>query len=112
MLKKVRPKTRLEKKFVDDILLPRLKKLPRSWWFKPPTLSIRGIPDVIGCLDGRLIALECKRRGARADPSREKLQRYVCGKIRDAGGIAFERVDEENIENVFEFLLGKPKGAA
>lgn len=44
-----------------------------------------GVPDIVCCLNGRFIAIECKRKGKKA----EKLQEYKIEKIRQAGGIAF-----------------------
>ena len=94
---------RLEKDFVDKVLIPTLKEsFPTSWWLKVPTVSIRGIPDVIGCVNGIFVALEGKRAGAKADPSREKLQAYVCEQIRKAGGVAFDRVDETNYLDIIQ----------
>jgi hypothetical protein len=63
-----------------------LKNLPSSWWFVKEALAIRGIPDVIGCLNGRLIALELKR-DSQAAKGGHVLQRRVLSLIRRAGGI-------------------------
>lgn len=48
-------------------------------------MQIAGIPDIIGCYRGRFIAFEVKRD---ANGELSRLQIYMIGKIREAGGIA------------------------
>lgn len=50
-------------------------------------LALLGVPDYLGCIRGRFIALELKRS---FDVEPSKLQRYVLGRIKNAGGIALE----------------------
>jgi hypothetical protein len=45
-----------------------------------------GLPDLVGCVDGKFFALEVKRPETRSNTS--AVQEYVMGKIREAGGIA------------------------
>lgn len=87
-----------EKKFIE-----RLKKLPHSWWPKKvDALSVRGLPDRIGCVNGRLCALEFKKDEgeARRKTGRIVLQHYVLGRIERAGGYAAV-VFPENADFVF-----------
>ncbi len=44
-----------------------------------------GVPDIICCLNGFFVAIECKRKGNKA----KVLQEYKIEKIKAAGGIAF-----------------------
>lgn len=47
-------------------------------------MSLRGIPDYLGCVRGRFVALELKIETGR--PS--ALQTFIIGKINEAGGYA------------------------
>ncbi len=42
-------------------LMKKLRTIPRSWFFSKEALAIRGIPDIIGIVDGTFVALEVKR---------------------------------------------------
>ena len=66
-------------------------------------LSVRGIPDYIGCVKGRFVALELKK-DARAASKTCKLQEYILSKIKQAGGIA-EVVHPENFQEIHDQLL-------
>ena len=93
-----------EKAFSKKVI-PRLKQVPNSFWFVPPTRSRRGIPDIIGCVGGQFVAIELKRSGARPDKKRETLQEWVCNAIKDAGGLAFFRATPETIDQIIEHLI-------
>ena len=83
----------------------RLKSLPDCWFCNIQQVAIRGIPDRIGCINGRFFALELKT-GPKA--KRAKLQEYVIEKINEAGGFA-RFVYPENLEHTItemEALLG------
>lgn len=87
-------------------VLTELKAIPKSYWFVPPTKSRRGIPDIIGCVNGRFVALELKLKKAKEDPSRESLQRHELKKIKEAGApVAFERLNEDNWEEVKRTII-------
>lgn len=45
-----------------------------------------GLPDIIGCYRGRFFAFEVKEPDRRSNTSQR--QKYVMGKIRQAGGLA------------------------
>jgi hypothetical protein len=51
-----KPETSFKEKVLKD-----LRKLPKSWWVKTQQVSISGTPDILGCLDGKFIAIELKR---------------------------------------------------
>lgn len=56
-----------------------------------------GIPDIIGCLDGQFLGIECKAgRGTTT-----ALQERELTRIQNAGGYAFV-VNEENINQLWE----------
>lgn len=93
----------LEKDF-QKRLLAELKKIEYSWWFVPPTRSVRGIPDILGTVGGVFIALELKRDKASRDNSREKLQIYTIELIKKAGGLAWSRVTPKNSEEILTEL--------
>jgi hypothetical protein len=61
-----------------------LKTLPKCWFFKVwgGGLQRAGIPDIIGCLNGRFFALELKSDTGK--PTR--LQEYVLNLISKANG--------------------------
>jgi hypothetical protein len=71
-----KPETLFEEKVRDDLAL-----LKGGWFFKLMAGSIRGLPDRVGCLKGRFIALELKVGPNRAD----KLQGWTLGKLKAAG---------------------------
>jgi hypothetical protein len=77
----------LESKFQKKVLA-ELKKIPNSYFCKKEAGSIRGIPDILGCVNSRAVALELKRDGDSLSESRCKLQAWTIRKINDAGGYA------------------------
>lgn len=81
---------------------PRIESLPFSWWLKTQMLALLGIPDYIGCIDGRFVAMELKR-SEKQMPT--KLQQYVLNKINEAGGLGI-RCNPQNFEEVFLSLKG------
>jgi hypothetical protein len=74
------------------------------WIFAPPTLQLRGIPDLIMCVGSLFVAWELKLDGARVDPSREKLQEFTCQKIARALGVSRARVTPKTFERDFAVL--------
>ena len=51
---------------------------------------MKGIPDIIGCVNGQYVALEVKRSESEANKQtgRTVLQRHTINKIRKVGGYA------------------------
>lgn len=69
--------TKFKKKVLED-----LKTLKNAWFFKANEVSVRGIPDVILCLNGLFVAIELKKDSLEtADP----LQTYNGEKIVQKG---------------------------
>lgn len=85
---------------VKDKVVAVLKK-EGIYYFFPAThgMGRSGVPDIICCLNGRFMAIECKAgRG-----SLTALQAQEIERIRSAGGCAAV-VNEENIDNVPEWI--------
>ena len=66
-------------------VLKYLRSLPNVWAYKASDKFTSGIPDIIGCRNGRLLAIELKVGKNKLT----KLQEHVLGKIIEANGIAF-----------------------
>lgn len=59
---------------VVKAILTVITKIPRSWCFKchGGPFQIVGIPDIIGCIDGRFVAIEIKDPGRKAFTASER----------------------------------------
>ncbi len=66
-------------------VLKQLREIPRSWFFKSSERSLKGIPDIIGHVNGHFIAIELKATNRDAEPLQEK----ILLDIQESGGIAF-----------------------
>lgn len=71
------------------------------YYFYPVTggFGRSGIPDIICCVNGKFLAIECKAGKNKPTP----LQEMEMQKIRDAGGVAMV-VNETNIQDVLGVL--------
>lgn len=76
-----------------------LDLIPKSFFFKTQMIALRGIPDFIGVVNGRLVALELKVGKNKLD----SLQKWVLLKIEKAGGVARE-LRPENLQEVIAEL--------
>lgn len=76
----VQPETRFKVRVQRELK----ERFPDAWFFKSSERSIRGIPDLIGVIRGRFIALELKVGKNRADA----LQGWTLRRIERAGGTA------------------------
>jgi Holliday junction resolvase len=59
-----------------------------------------GVPDIVGCHDGKFFAIECKAGSNKPTALQEQHMR----KIRESGGVAIV-VNEENLNAVQELLV-------
>jgi hypothetical protein len=86
----------------------RLKEIPVSYWLpKFDSFRKRGLPDIVGNVNGYFVAIELKLDGAAKDPSRESLQEYEIAKIASAGAVlAMSRVTPSSWNEVEEFIYG------
>lgn len=84
-----------------------LKSLPKQWHFKVfgNAFQESGIPDLVGCINGRLIGLEVK--SSKGKPS--ELQLYKIKLINKAGGYATV-VSPKNWEEVQSKLIKISQG--
>ena len=74
--------------------------------FSPPGMGLgrSGIPDIIACYNGHIVAVECKAGTNKPTP----LQERELNRIMNAGGEAFV-VNEDNITELHERLLWMDK---
>jgi hypothetical protein len=73
-----------ETRFRLNQVKPALEAIPQSWWVKIQAGSIRGVPDVIGTIKGKFVALELKTEDGWPD----ELQLHRLRQIKAAGGYA------------------------
>ena len=69
---------------------------PGIWAYKTCDKFTSGIPDIIGCMNGKLFALELKSKEGRAT----KLQEYTIRRIRRAGGLASVCYSLEDVKDL------------
>ena len=84
-----------EKKVKDKVV--KLLKQHGVYYFFPATYGMgrSGIPDIVCCLSGKFIAIECKAGNNRTTP----LQDREIQSIKNSGGVAMI-VNETNIDQV------------
>lgn len=84
----------------------RLRSIPNSYWFNKEAGSLRGISDIIGCVNGTYVAIEVKRSQAEADRyhPRNALQDKFLADIIKVNGKAY-KVYPENEEEVIRDIL-------
>lgn len=75
-----------EEKIFENKIKDFLKSLPNTWFFKhwAGAYSQKGIPDIIGCINGQFIGIEVKASKGTPSP----LQVRTVNLIKDAGGYA------------------------
>lgn len=85
--------------------MKKLKAIPRSYWFSKEAGSIRGISDIIGCINGVFVAIEVKRslEESKKYSPRNALQDKFLKDILRVGGKAY-KVYPENEEVVLDDL--------
>lgn len=93
--------TRFKEKVQAD-----LKSLSNIWFFKSDERAVRGILDVIMCLNSFFVALELKADEDTPAKNHEVLQEYNANKIRTkAKGLAF-KVTPATWPSIFKVLQG------
>jgi Holliday junction resolvase len=86
------PEGRLQKKIKEALI----KEFPFSFWFKSHggPYQTKGIPDLIGCVNGIYVGIEVKVPGK--EKTLTKIQKHTIGQIMTAGGIAFMSTSAEH----------------
>ncbi len=83
-----------------------LRSIPKTWFVNINLPSLRGIPDRVGCTNGKFWALELKRDASESrSRGRARLQGWVIEKIRGAGGYAAFAYPQ-NWDTILEELRG------
>lgn len=77
-----KPETLFKEKVLRD-----LKTLSKSYFFKVQLVSLRGIPDIMGCMVGTCVVIELKKS---AEEELEPLQTWTINRFRSAGAIGIE----------------------
>lgn len=87
---------------ITDKILRWLRQQDKCWCFKVAGsgAQMRGVPDIVGCLDGRFFALEVKRPKV---GRLSEMQKHVIGQIEDAGGIVGV---VRSVDDVRRLLMG------
>lgn len=88
-----------EKKVKDKVV--KLLKAHGVYYFFPATFGMgrSGVPDIICCLNGKFLAIECKAGTNKPTP----LQEHEIQSIKNAGGTAFV-INETNIGVVESYI--------
>ena len=81
-------------------ILALFRQLPNSWFERVEQQSICGTPDILGCYQGQMVAIEVKTKKGRLS----KLQQHKLGKIERAGGLALV-LNEDNFFDWYERLI-------
>lgn len=65
-----------------------LATLPRCWFYMPVQngMGMAGIPDIVACIDGRFVGIECKAPGRGHTVT--SLQENALSGIQGAGGVS------------------------
>jgi Holliday junction resolvase len=94
-----------EKKVKDKVV--KILKAEGVYYFFPATFGMgrSGVPDIVGCVQGKFLAIECKAGGNK--PS--VLQQRELHAINTAGGVAVV-INEDNIDEVV-LIVNALKGA-
>lgn len=91
----MKPETRFKLR-----IMPLLRKIPGSWWVKIQQITIRGTPDIIGCVRGTMVVLELKKG---KDEVPQPLQVYNIHAAKLAGAYA-EVLYPENWAEIYRDL--------
>lgn len=81
-------------------VLKKLNEIPCSFFIKTQMVALRGVPDILGVVRGRFVALELKTE----DGVTDELQKWTLAKIAKAGGYA-RVVRPSNLDLVITQIL-------
>lgn len=89
-----KPETKLK-----DRVWPLLKQIPNSEWIKTQMVSVRGVPDWVGCVNGFGVFIEMKAENGSADA----LQKYRLTRFSRAGAYT-AILDPHNMYHILDDL--------
>lgn len=95
-----------ETNFRNNVVVPALKLIPRSYFFCIQQFAKVGDPDILMVINGRFVALELK---SDEESVIRPIQIYKLEQVIKAGGVAF-RVDRSNWNKVYTELLKLAQG--
>ena len=92
------PESKVKKK-VADVL-----KTLSAYYFYPATggYGKSGVPDIVGCYEGKFFGIECKAGKNKPTPLQEK----NLSDIKSSGGISLV-INEDNIDDVLIYVGGQ-----
>jgi Holliday junction resolvase len=92
----------LEKDFQKQVLKLIRTGYDGVWAYKASDKLISGVPDIIGCVGGRMFAIELKV--GKNKPT--ELQNYTIGKMRESGANVIVAYDLDTVKRFMEEELG------
>lgn len=103
MAKRANRDKRLEYSGVVDPVLKYINSLPRSKAINihGSIFSERGTPDVIGCIQGRMVAFECKRD---TEEDLEKIQKWRLSEWMSAGAVVGGVSDLDHVKLILQLM--------
>lgn len=72
---------------VKKSVCAKLKTIPDLWFYKTSDRFTSGVPDILGCYQGKFFAIELKDPD-KPSKTHHKLQLFIINEIKKAGGIA------------------------
>ena len=94
------PEAKVKKKVVTML------KDAGAYYFYPVTggYGRSGVPDIVACLSGHFVGIECKAGNNKPTP----LQKKNLDEILSAGGVALV-INENNMDAVADVILGRKR---
>ena len=82
-------------------LVKELNQIPRAKFILKEARKVRGHPDIMGCINGLTVVIECKKP-ARVDAKGSKLQKKELDDWQKAGAVPIYAVGEEGYAAALE----------
>lgn len=93
---------KVSEKWVKAQVVKMLKDLDAYYFYPVASGYMRtGVPDIVACLNGRFLGIECKANGNKTT----EIQDRNLVAIKKNGGVAMV-VDENNLDELKEYLYG------
>ena len=94
-----------ESYYQENIWKNYQKEYPNSYWVKIAggNYQKRGLPDIIGCIDGLFVGIEVKLPERRNELGAvTPLQQYALDQIHKAGGFTFVAYDVDDVLSILK----------